>query len=549
MLEELLVRELALVERADVRFSPGLNLLTGETGSGKSLIVDALGLALGGRASSEQVRQGAERASVEARFELSDLPSALEALAGMGYAPAGDLVLAREVGRRGGARVNGRPAAPAQLRELGRLLVGVHSQHEHHLLLDSEAQTLLLDAFAAALPARESVAEAHGAWSAAQARLTELERIQARGRREEEYLRWQLEELRQAQLRPGEDEQLTSERTVVRHAARLFELVGAAVTALRGEETLATATSDVRSAAALDPRLAGLAERLEALQAEVSDAVAELRRYGDAIDLDPGRLETIESRLATLEQVKRKYGGSLQAAIEERERLAGQLGEASDLGAAIESATADLEQARTLLEHRAAELGGLRAQGAERLGKAVRVELEGLCLEGAVFEVRLLPRPQIGPEGSEQVELAFSANPGEAAAPLVRVASGGELSRVMLAIRTAGAEAERLPTLVFDEVDSGIGGEAAVQVGLRLKRLGAARQVLVVTHLAQVACFADHHLVVEKGAGSQGRNVVRVRELQADGERASELARMMSGRVTEKALARAHELLEEGRRL
>jgi DNA repair protein RecN (Recombination protein N) len=548
MIEELLVRELALVERAEVRFSPGLNLLTGETGSGKSLIVDALGLALGGRASSEQVRQGAERASVEARFELSDVPSALETLAGMGLTPASDLVLTREVGRRGAARVNGRPATPAQLRELGRLLVGVHSQHEHHLLLDPEAQTLLLDAFAAALPARELVAEAHAAWSAAQARLTELERIQARGKREEEYLHWQLEELRQAQLQPGEDERLASERTVVRHASRLSELVGAAVTGLRGEDTLAAATSSVRSAAALDPRLAGLAERLEALQTEVADAVADLRRYGDAIDLDPGRLETIESRLATLEQVKRKYGGSLEAAIEERERLAGQLDQASDLGAAIESAAATLEQARVLLEQRAAELGDLRKCGADRLGEAVRTELDGLCLEGAAFEVRLLPRPQIGPEGAEQVELAFSANPGEAAAPLARVASGGELSRVMLAIRTAGAEAERLPTLVFDEVDSGIGGEAAVQVGLRLKRLGAARQVLVVTHLAQVACFADHHLVVEKGAGSQGRNVVRVRELQAEDERARELARMMSGRVTEKALARAHELLEEGRR-
>jgi DNA repair protein RecN (Recombination protein N) len=548
MIEELLVRELALVERAEVRFSSGLNLLTGETGSGKSLIVDALGLALGGRASSEQVRQGADRASVEARFELSDVPSALEKLAEMGFTPGADLVLTREVGRRGGARVNGRPAAPAQLRDLGRLLVGVHSQHEHHLLLDPEAQTLLLDAFAAALPARELVAEAHAAWSAALARLTELERIQARGKREEEYLRWQLEELRQAQLRPGEDEELASERTVVRHAARLSELVGAAVSGLRGEETLAAATSNVRSAAALDPRLAGLSEGLEALQVEVADTVAELRRYGDAIDLDPGRLETIESRLATLEQVKRKYGGSLEVAIEERERLAGQLDEASDLGAAIESAAATLEQARLLLEQRATELGDLRRCGSERLGESVRAELDGLCLEGAAFEVRLLPRPQIGPEGAEQVELAFSANPGEAPAPLARVASGGELSRVMLAIRTAGAEAERLPTLVFDEVDSGIGGEAAAQVGLRLKRLGAARQVLVVTHLAQVACFADHHLVVEKGAGSQGRNVVRVRELQNEVERAGELARMMSGRVTEKALARAHELLEEGRR-
>jgi DNA repair protein RecN (Recombination protein N) len=547
MIEELRVRELALVERADVRFSPGLNLLTGETGSGKSLIVDALGLALGGRASSEQVRQGAERASVEARFELSDVPAALEALAGMGYQPDGDLVLTREVGRRGSARVNGRPAAPAQLRELGRLLVGVHSQHEHHLLLDPEAQTLLLDAFAGALPARESVAEAHAAWSAAQARLTELERIQARGKREEEYLRWQLEELEQAQLTTGEDEHLASERSVVRHASRLSELIGGAVTGLRGEDALAAATSSVRSAAVLDSRLTGAADRLEALQTELADAVAELRRYGDAIDDDPGRLEAIESRLATLEQVKRKYGGSLDAAIEERERLSGQLEQASNLDAAIESAATALDSARAVLELRAADLSALRARGAERLAEAVRTELDGLCLEGAVFQVRLPFRAQIAAEGTEQAELVFSANPGEAAAPLARVASGGELARVMLAIRTAGAEAERLPTLVFDEVDAGIGGEAAVQVGLRLKRLGAARQVLVVTHLAQVACFADHHLVVEKGAGPGGRNVVRVRELQAEGERARELARMMSGRITDKALARAHELLEEGR--
>lgn len=548
MIEELNVRELALVERAEVRFSPGLNLLTGETGSGKSLIVDALGLALGGRASSDQVRQGADRASVEARFELSDVPATLEVLAGMGFTSAGELTLAREVGRRGNAKVNGRPAAPGQLRELGRLLVGVHSQHEHHLLLDPEAQTLLLDAFAAALPVRESVTEAHAGWSAAQARLAELERIQARGKREEEYLRWQLDELRQAQLRPGEDERLASERTVARHAERLSELVGGAASGLRDDDTLAAASSNLRAAATVDTRLAGIAGRLEALQDEVADAIAELRRYGEAIDLDPGRLEAIESRLAILERVKLKYGGSLEAAIEERDRLAGQLDQAADLGAAIEAATAGLEQARTALEQRAAELSGLRRRGAERLEKAVREELDGLCLESAVFEVRLLPRADIAPEGGEQVELTFSANPGERPAPLARVASGGELSRVMLAIRTAGAEAERLPTLVFDEVDAGIGGEAAVQVGLRLKRLGSMRQVLVVTHLAQVACFADHHLVVEKVPGSAGRNVVQVRELQSEEERAGELARMMSGRVTEKALARAHELLEEGRR-
>src|SRR2546421_7519648 len=548
MLEELHVRELALVERARVRFSPGLNLLTGETGSGKSLIVDALGLALGGRASSEQVRQGAERALVEARFEISDVPAAAETMAEMGLERSSDLVLTREVARRGAARVNGRPAAPVQLRDLGRLLVGVHSQHEHHLLLDPETQTQLLDSFAGAASARQQVADSYLGWSQAAARLAELERIQARGQREEEYLRWQLEELRQAQLRAGEDEELAAERGVARHASRLVELVEGAVAAIRSEDGLSAASGSVQAAAELDARLEPAAHRLRAAEAEVSDAAAELRHYREAIDLDPARLEAIESRLAVLEQVKRKYGGGLQAAIDERDRLASQLEQASDMGTAIQAAAAALEQARTLLEARTAELSECRRQGAQRLGRDVKEELAGLSLADAAFEVRLLPRTQPTAEGAEQAEMVVSANPGEAAAPLVKVASGGELARVMLAIRTAGAEADRLPTLVFDEVDAGIGGEAAVQVGFRLKRLGAVRQVLVVTHLAQVACFADHHLVVEKGSGGGGRNVVQVRELQSQDERAGELARMMSGRVTEKALARAHELLEVGRR-
>jgi DNA repair protein RecN (Recombination protein N) len=548
MLEELQVRELALVERAEVRFSPGLNLLTGETGSGKSLIVDAMGLALGDRASSEQVRQGAERASVDALFEISDVPSAQAALEEMGLERAPGLVLSREVGRRSTARINRRAAAPGQLRSLGRLLVGVHSQHEHHQLLDPDAQTLLLDAFAGALGLRERVAEAFADWSQASARLAELERIQARGQREEEYLRWQLQELQQAGLEPGEYERLAAERGVVRHAARLAELVEGAVSALRAENGLRAASGGVQAAAELDPRLGPAADRLRAAELEVADAADELRRYGEGIDLDPSRLETIESRLAVLEQVKRKYGGSLEAAIGERDRLAVQLGEASDLGAAIEAAASAVDQARSLLEVRAGELSDLRTRGALQLGQAVREELAGLCLEGAAFEVRTLPRAQLAADGAEQAEMVFSANPGEGVAPLVRVASGGELARVMLAIRTASAEADRLPTLVFDEVDAGIGGEAAVQVGLRLKRLGAVRQVLVVTHLAQVACFADHHLVVEKVSGDGGRNVVQVRELQTPEERAGELARMMSGRVTEKALARAHELLDEGRR-
>jgi DNA repair protein RecN (Recombination protein N) len=547
MLQELHVRDLALVDTACVRFGSGLNLLTGETGSGKSLIVDALGLSLGARASTDQVRHGADRARSEAMFDVGSVPGALRALEVMGHDRGESLVLAREVGRRSGARLNGRPATPGQLRELGRLLVGIHGQHDQRLLMDPEAQTLLLDTFAGALAAREAVSAAHAGWAGAAARLANLARMQARGQREEEYLRWQLEELRAAGLRAGEDDELAAERAVARNAARLAELVSAAVEILRGEEGLPAAAGGVRVAAELDARLVDVADRLEALDVELADAGAELRRYVEGLDSDPARLETIEARLAVLEQVKRKYGGTVEAAIAERDRLEGQMGQAADLGAALEDGQLEVDCARAALEAATAELSSLRADASVRLSRAVTSELAGLRLEGALFEARLSPRPEIGADGAEEVEMRFSANPGEAPAPLARVASGGELSRVMLAIRTAGAESERLPTLVFDEVDAGIGGEAAVQVGLRLKALGARRQVLVVTHLAQIACFADHHLVVEKAPGPGGRVVVRVRELKTGEERARELARMMSGTITEKALARARELLEEAR--
>jgi len=545
MLQELHVRDLALVDTACVRFGPGLNLLTGETGSGKSLIVDALGLSLGARASSDQVRHGADRARSEALFDVGSVPGALRALEAMGHDPGESVVLAREVGRRGGARLNGRPATPGQLRDVGRFLVGIHGQHDHRLLMDPEAQTALLDTFAGALGAREAVAAAHGAWARATARLADLARMQARGQREEEYLRWQLEELRAADLRPGEDDELAAERAAARNAARLSELVGAAVEILRSEDGLPAGAGSVRAAAELDTRLVELAGRLEALDAELADASAELRRYVEALDSDPARLEAIETRLALLEQIKRKYGGDVESAIAERDRLEGQVGQAADLAAALEDAQIEVEGARSALETVAAELSSLRADASVRLSRAVTAELAGLRLAGALFEARLSPRAEIGADGAEEVEMRFSANPGEAPAPLARVASGGELSRVMLAIRTAGAESERLPTLVFDEVDAGIGGEAAVQVGLRLKALGERRQVLVVTHLAQIACFADHHHVVEKAPGPGGRVVVRVRELATEEERARELARMMSGTITEKALARARELLEE----
>jgi DNA repair protein RecN (Recombination protein N) len=527
MLRELRVRDLALVAESRVVFGPGLNLLTGETGSGKSLIVDALGLTRGDRGGADQVRHGADKASIEGVFD--------------------SVVLQRELGKRSSARIDGRPANPSQLRELGRGLVALHGQHEHHALLDSDTQTELLDGYAGAGALLVAVAAANAGWTAAVDALRDLEQLRSRGQREEEYLRWQLEELRAADPRPGEDAELAADRSAVRHAARLAELSHESGAALR-EDGVARAAAALSSAADLDPRLAGQAARLAALESELADVADEIRRYGDLLDSDPARLEALESRLAALDAIKRKYGGTLEAAIAERARLESRLGATQDLDSAVAVAEKERDARRAELEAAASRLTKARGAAAQRMRKAVASELTGLRLEGARFEIELRTRQEIGPDGAEAAEMMFSANPGEPIAPLARVASGGELARLMLAIKTVGADADRLPTLVFDEVDAGIGGEAAIQVGLRLKALGARHQVLVVTHLAQIASFADHHLLVEKSPGVDGRNVVSVRELTSDEDRAKELARMMSGGVTPKAMARARELLEEARR-
>jgi DNA repair protein RecN (Recombination protein N) len=531
MLRELRVRDLALVAESRVRFGPGLNLLTGETGSGKSLIVDALGLALGARGGADQIRHGAERATVEGVFDSG----------------GGALVLQRELGKRGAARIDGRQANPGQLRELGRTLVAVHGQHEHHALLDTETQTDLLDGYGAALELRAGVAASHAGWIAASNAVRDLEQMRSRGQREQEYLRWQLEELRTADPRPSEDAELAAERAAVRHASRLAELGQEAVDALR-DDSVARAAAAIRLAADLDPRLSEESTRMAALAEEASDVAGAIRRYSELLDSDPRRLEAIESRLAVLDGIKRKYGGTLESALEELRRLELQIGATDDLDAAVAAAKRAQDDSRADLEAAASRLTKARKAAAGRMQEAVAAELDGLRLEGARFEIELRPQAEIGPAGAEVAEMMFSANPGEPLAPLARVASGGELARVMLAVKTVGADADRLPTLVFDEVDSGIGGEAAIQVGLRLKALGARHQVLVVTHLAQIASFADHHLLVEKSPGIDGRNVVTVRELTSDEERAHELARMMSGGVTPKAVARAHELLDESRR-
>ncbi|HKW60141.1 MAG TPA: AAA family ATPase, partial [Candidatus Dormibacteraeota bacterium] len=357
MLKELKVRDLALVAEATVRFGPGLNLLTGETGSGKSLLIDALSLALGARGGADQVRHGADRATVEAAFD--------------------GVVLQRELGKRSAARIDGHSSSPGQLKELGAKLVAIHGQHEHQALLDADTQTELLDAYAGAVDTRASVATAQAAWVKAQETLRDLEQMRSRGLREREYLRWQLEELRRADPQPGEDEALASERVAIRHAARLGELGQQAVDSLR-EDGVARAAAAMGAAAGLDPRLADHAARLEFIAEETSDVAAQVRRYVENLDADPRRLEAVEARLAELEAIKRKHGGSIESALQERQRLEIQLGATEDLEGALAAALAEAGRSRAELEAAAAGLTRARTAAARRMEKAVAAELQGL---------------------------------------------------------------------------------------------------------------------------------------------------------------------------
>jgi DNA repair protein RecN (Recombination protein N) len=432
MLIELRVSDLALVTSATVIFGPGLNLLTGETGSGKSLVVDALGLCLGARASADQIRHGADSAVVDAVFRL-DGEESKAVLAEMGFGPADEVILTREVGRNSRARINGRPATPAQLRRIGGVLVGIHGQHEQQALLDPDAQTLLLDAFCGAGKLRSEVEAAYSTKLRQQRALSELLQLRARGHKEEEYLRWQLQELEAAELVDGEEQSLVAERAVVRHSARLGELTTQAGTFLLDDEGIAQAVSGLMNAVELDPRLVPVLTRLEAVVDEVSEAAAELRRYSEQLDSDPQRLEEIEARLSQLDSIRRRFGGSVEAAIEERDRLRLQVGRTADLDSAIEEASSGVERASEALTQAAGSLSALRDEGARTLGDAVGSELRDLRLEDSAFQIDLLPRLETGPTGAEQAQMMFSANPGEPLGVLARVASGGELARVMLA--------------------------------------------------------------------------------------------------------------------
>ncbi len=548
MIAELRVRDLATIADVTLQLAAGLNVLTGETGAGKSMLVDALALLLGERAASGSVRPGAAKTVVEGAFEGIDAPTRrrIEEL-GLDVED-GRIVVRREVSAEGRSRawVNGSPTTAAVLAQLGGLLVDLHGQHETQSLLRADAQRDILDAFAHADAERSAVVEAYTTLAALRRDEAALAAKRDEVRRRADYLRHVVQEIDVARVRPGEDETLHVEARRLSQAEVLAEHAGRIAAALEGDggNALGALAAADRSLAALervDPAVAAWRELLDAAYANLTELARSAAEYGDRLQEDPARLAEIERRRDVLFRLTQKYGVTLEAVLATRSEAAGELDLLDTADVDLQALAARRAAAEAALRAAAEALGAKRREAASRLARAVNRLLPQLGLDGGKLSVLFEPLPEAGPYGAESVSFNVRLNVGLDARPLAKVASGGELSRVMLALKVVLARHDAMATLVFDEVDQGIGGEVGMQVGEALGTVAERRQVLVITHLPQIAARADHHLVVSK----QPRGGVATSDVAViHGEdRVTEIARMLGDPDGQAARRHAQALL------
>jgi DNA repair protein RecN (Recombination protein N) len=560
MLAELRIRDLGVIDDARLEVSAGLNVLTGETGAGKTMVVDALALLLGDRADPGAVRVGRPAALVEGRLRTDGDPAVAAALASAGMEEEdGEVVVARQVlvEGRSRAQLQGRVSTVAAVAEVVRPLVEVHGQHEFQELLRPGVQRDLLDRFAGDVVLEPRAAFAAG-WRRLRAVTRELDELTARAReraREVDLLGHQLDEIQAAQVRVGESAELAAESERLANAEALQQAAALAHQLVEGDEDAGAATALGAAARAMqgpgghDPALGELAGRAHALAAEVDDLASSLRAYAEAVLVDPARLETVQARIAQLRDLERKYGDDEAAVLAFADQAAGRLAELEGGTLRSEALEAEAADLRRSLARVGATLTDARLAAAARLGEALRVELADLAMPSARVLVAVEQDPdeaglEVGgrrlaatEDGLDRVEVHLAAHPGAPLRPLGRAASGGELSRVMLAMRVLLAGVDRTPTLVFDEVDAGVGGRTAAAVARRLATLARYHQVLVVTHLPQIAAHADRHFTVEKHS-AEGMTSTDVRLLDDPG-RVGELSRMLAG-MEGSGLAKAH---------
>ncbi len=556
MLLELIVENYAVVEQARIRFGEGLNVLSGETGSGKSIVVDSLSLLLGARASAEMIRSGETKARVSGIFAVSTNSELTRLLTESGIEGSADdeLIVEREVTANGKSRafVGNRPVTTSFLRQLAPALGDIHGQNEQQNLFAAAAQRNLLDDYAQAAILRANVAGLFSDWRAAGEKLNELDRNEQEKLRLLDLWSFQRKEIEELQPRPGEDTELETERKVLQNVTKLQENASTAFDALY--DSPASASTQVRQTlkrmdelTRIDESLSETAGTLKQAAVLLDEAAYSLRDYLGKLEGDPQRLEDVETRLAALDRLKRKYGRTIEEVLSFHSDVVQSINEvenAAEYRAALEAKRNQLADDYSQAANRLSEV---RQAAAARLSKAAEGELKSLMMSGTQFRI-VVKQGEWSASGIDEIAILVSPNRGEELKPLEKIASGGELSRIALALKTAmgsGERQESVPTLVFDEVDAGVGGAAAAAVGKRLKSLSRANQVICVTHLAQIAGFADHHYAVSKRE-KKGRIVTQIDELSAD-ERAREVGRMLSGEhITAEALRQAEQLIQAG---
>ncbi|QAT49717.1 DNA repair protein RecN [Caproiciproducens sp. NJN-50] len=556
MLSQLYIENIAVIEKAQIDFGTGFNILTGETGAGKSIIIDSINAVLGERTSRELIRTGASRALVSAVFQLEN-GRAADRIRELGYSVEDDgtVIVQREISPDGktSCRINARPSTVSVLKEVGSLLINIHGQHESYGLLSPELHVGYLDSMG--LPADLSLRyrEAYHSMLAAKAGLDSCQTDQAQKARQIDLLNYQIDELESADLHPGEQEELDRRKNLYRNSERVAQAISRAKAALGGdEETLGAVSAVSEAAAALNdaerflPELHGLAERLQSISYDLDDCGEEMRGFSSQLEYDPSELDEIETRLDAIYRLGLKYGGSVEKMLEYLEKCRMELEtiRLSDENAAKFRASYQKfhSQARSLAE----EISCWRAGAAKVFSEKVKAELQFLNMPDVTFEIRQDSIP-MDETGCDRIEFYISTNAGEPAKPIAKVASGGELSRIMLAIKTVLAGRDDIGTLIFDEVDTGVSGGAAQKVGLKLREVSQNRQVICVTHLAQIAALADTHFLIRKQV-RENRTFTRVDRLDREGRR-KELARIMGGEnVTPLMLQNAEEMLRMAER-
>lgn len=561
MLHELLIKNFAIIDELNISFQAGLSVLTGETGAGKTIIVSALDLVLGGKASPEFIRTGEARASVEASFDISGLEDIKQMLAAQGIEfPDNTLILKRQLKQEGRSScyANGSLIPLGILSKLGQELIDIHGQHQHQLLLKPDTHIDFLDAFGNLVDLREQLTQTYSVWQDKQNYLNQLNQDNKQKDERRELLKFQMQEIDALNLEEGEQEALLRENKILQNAGKLLEAGGFIYETIYNAEgsvteKLAGAQVRLKEMGQVDANLSQYTETLESIQCQLEDIALSLRSYTEGIEYDPGRQQEIEERLVELEKLEKKYGGSVTKMQDYRKQIDTEYQSLTNLDEQIEAASREVTSLTNQLNNLASKLSDKRKQATKQIDSRISGELEHLGMGKCKFKTRITP---ISPDlpnsqntytgdakGIDQVEFLFTANVGEEVKPLAKTASGGEISRVMLAFKGVLAGGDQVPTLIFDEVDAGIGGRIAQVVGKKLKTLAQSHQIICITHLPQIAAYAKHHYKVGKIA-SQSRTIASIKKLVKE-EKVAEIARMLGGeKITPTTLKHAQEIID-----